>query len=112
VIHAELARTAAERARGLMFRRSLPADAGMLIVFPESGRHAIWMKNCRFPLDLVWLDSTGGVVDVATSAPPCGGNTCPLYWPARAASSVLELNAGAAGRYGLHGGAALRIALP
>ncbi len=111
-IRVELARTDQERARGLMFRHSMPADEGMLIVFPAPGRHGIWMRNCRFPLDLVWLDSRRSVVDVALAAAPCLSGTCPIYWPARSASSVLEVNAGIAVRHGLRRGAVLPVPLP
>jgi uncharacterized membrane protein (UPF0127 family) len=80
-----------------MFRSTLPADAGMLLVFPDSDRHGIWMKNCRFPLDLVWLDVDGHVVDVVAGVQPCSA-VCPVYRPARPGASVLELNSGAAHR--------------
>lgn len=109
VIHAELARTSAERARGLMFRNAMPTDAGMLIVFPESGRHAIWMKNCRFPLDLVWLDMQGRVVSVFESAPPCHATSCPIYTPGVPAQYALELTAGSARQHRLRPGVVVRL---
>ena len=45
-----------DRAMGLMFRPSLARDRGMLFVFERSDFHGIWMKNCRFPIDILWLD--------------------------------------------------------
>ncbi len=111
VVHAELARTPAERARGVMFRRTMPSDAGMLIVFPAVGRHAIWMKNCQFPLDLVWLDARGRVVRVVESAPPCGSSPCPIYQSSDLAEYGIELTAGAVKRDGLSAGAAVRLGL-
>ena len=65
----------------------------MLIVFPDSGRHGAWMKNCRFPLDLVWLDRKLRVVDVVESAPACSAGDCPIYRPVQPATYVLELSA-------------------
>lgn len=85
-----------DRALGLMFRPSLPEDRGMLFVFRASGFHGIWMKNCRFPIDIVWLDEEHRIVHVAESVPPCKADPCPSYEPLRRALYVLELNAGQA----------------
>jgi hypothetical protein len=46
-----------DRAMGLMFRPSLPLDRGLLFIFDEPEFHGIWMKNCKFPIDIVWLDT-------------------------------------------------------
>src|SRR6187455_3206369 len=60
-----------DRAMGLMFRPSLPSDRGMLFIFEQPDFHGIWMKNCKFPIDIVWLDAARRVMDVAPSVPPC-----------------------------------------
>jgi hypothetical protein len=101
-----------DRAMGLMFRPSLPADRGLLFVFEQPGFHGIWMKNCRFPIDIVWLDEAGRVVDVAASAPPCKSEPCPVYHPMRRASYVIEVNAGTAGREKMGRGAVVDFTLP
>jgi len=85
-----------DRAVGLMFRPSLPADRGMLFVFKRSDFHGIWMKNCRFPIDILWLDEDHRIVHVAEAVPPCKADPCPSYAPLRRASYVVELNAGQA----------------
>jgi uncharacterized membrane protein (UPF0127 family) len=87
-----------DRAMGLMFRPLLPKDRGMLFIFERSDFHSIWMKNCRFPIDIVWLDEERKVVHVAESVPPCKAEPCPVYTPLRRASYVVELNAGQARR--------------
>lgn len=87
-----------DRARGLMYRDSLAADRGMLFVFDEVNHHTIWMKNCRFPIDIVWLDAKRKVVDVKEGAPPCLSEPCATYAPRRPAAYVLEINAGQARR--------------
>jgi hypothetical protein len=101
-----------DRAMGLMFRRSLPEDKGVLIVFERSGFHGIWMKNCRFPIDIVWLDENQRVVHVAEGVPPCKADPCPSYEPLRRALYVLELNAGQARREGAVVGATVSFQLP
>jgi uncharacterized membrane protein (UPF0127 family) len=87
-----------DRAMGLMFRPSLPADRGMLFVFEGADFHSIWMKNCRFPIDILWLDETRRIVHLAEAVPPCRADPCPTYSPLRRAAYVVELNAGQARR--------------
>jgi uncharacterized membrane protein (UPF0127 family) len=87
-----------DRAMGLMFRPSLPKDRGMLFVFERPDFHGIWMKNCKFPIDIVWLDEERKVAHVAESVPPCKAEPCPVYTPLRRAAYVVELNAGVARR--------------
>ena len=90
-IQAELAVTAEHRAQGLMFRDSLDPDRGMLFVFPQSDFHAFWMKNCRFPIDIIWLSSAKKIVHIERVVPPCKVEPCPTYGPMRKAKYVLEV---------------------
>ena len=100
-----------DRAMGLMFRPSLAADHGMLFVFDEADFHSIWMKNCKFPIDIVWLDGDRRVVDIAPSVPACKADPCPVYQPMRRARYVVEMNAGEAAREKVARGAALEFKL-
>lgn len=112
VLQVELMVKDEDRAMGLMFRPDLPQDRGLLFVFEEAGFHGIWMKNCRFPIDIVWLDATGRVVHLAEAVPPCAKEPCPVYQPMRKAVYVVELNAGQARREKAAVGAELKFALP
>jgi uncharacterized membrane protein (UPF0127 family) len=87
-----------DRAMGLMFRSALPTDQGMLFIFEQSDFHGIWMKNCKFPIDILWLDDQKTVVHLEEAVPPCKAEPCPVYQPLRKASYVVELNAGQARR--------------
>jgi len=91
----ELADDFDERARGLMFRDQMDAEAGMLFVHEREQPMAFWMKNTRIPLDILFFDAERRFVSVQAGVPPCSaGSACPTY-PARAPSKyVLELNAG------------------
>jgi uncharacterized membrane protein (UPF0127 family) len=111
-LHTELMVTDEERARGLMFRDALPRDHALLFVFEDSFFHAFWMKNCRFPIDIVWLDSERRVVHVAEDVPPCKRDPCPNYQPLRRALYVVELNAGQAEREQVRVGAVIEFTLP
>ena len=101
-----------DRAMGLMFRPSLPKDHGMLFLFGESDFHTIWMKNCKFPIDIVWLDEERKVVDVAPRVPPCKADPCPVYRPMQRARYVVEINAGQAAKEKVARGAAVEFTLP
>jgi len=111
-IEVEVMVTDQDRATGLMFRPSLADDKGMLFVFERTDFHGIWMKNCRFPIDIVWLDEDLRVVHVAEGATPCKADPCPVYEPLRRARYVIELNAGQARRAGAAVGEAVSFQLP
>jgi uncharacterized membrane protein (UPF0127 family) len=70
VVKVEIAADDASRTRGLMFRRSLEADHGMLFIFPVSEEHTFWMHNTLIALDLVFLDDGRSVVGVVPNAAP------------------------------------------
>ena len=97
----EVARTEAERARGLMHRSSMPERAGMIFLFERPGIYPFWMKNTLIPLDMFWTDTSGRIVWIAESVPPCQADPCPEYPPRAVASYVIETNAGFAKRHGV-----------
>ncbi len=92
----ELAISPQDRARGLMFRESLPKRSGMLFVFDPPQRVAFWMKNTLIPLDIIFLDRTGMVTRVHENAIP--GDESQIYG-GDSVFAVLEINAGLADRY-------------
>ena len=112
VLHAELMVKDEDRMMGLMFRPSLPLDRGLLFVFDDVDFHGIWMKNCRFPIDIVWLDEDRRVVHVAEAVPPCKADPCPVYQPLKKAAYVVEINAGQARREKASLNSRLEFALP
>jgi uncharacterized membrane protein (UPF0127 family) len=98
----EVARDEATRRRGYMYRERVGPREGMLFVFEQDGRHGIWMKNCRVPLDIVWLDPDFRVVHVAFEQQPCpASGACPSILPLGAARYVLEVAGGVARAEGL-----------
>ena len=103
----ELALTPQEVTDGLMFRPSLPEKRGMLFIFDVDRYPAFWMKNTLIPLDLVFLDSAGMVVDVVADVPPCAADPCPTYSPKSPARAVLEVGAGVAAAHGVVAGTAI-----
>lgn len=93
-VQAEIADSDASRAKGLMFRNSLGEKAGMLFILGQGGND-FWMKNMRFPLDLIWIDGKKKIIDIKENLLPCEGDDCPLFGPAQGQSEyVLEVNSG------------------
>ncbi len=87
----EVAKTSAQRSRGLMGRTRAPRD-GMLFVFPESTSGGFWMKNTLVPLTIVFFDSAGKRVR-KLSMVPCRKDPCAIYEPGRPYRFALELPA-------------------
>ena len=97
----EIADDANERARGLMYRDHMDADAGMLFLFDRQEPQAFWMKNTRIPLDILYFDEHWTLVGWSLNTPPCSlGDQCPPYPSQAPARYVLELNAGTSERIG------------
>lgn len=94
----EIADTEPARNRGLMFRRELAPDHGMLFVFERTTRIAMWMKNTPLPLDMLFIADDGRIVDLHERAVPHSLETIAA---GRRARYVLEVNGGTVDRLGL-----------
>ena len=97
----ELATTPEQMAQGLMFRRSLAPDAGMLFDYQTPSMATMWMKNTLIPLDMLFVDAGGQIVNIHERAVPGSLETIPAAAPVRA---VIELNGGTAARLGIRPG--------
>lgn len=93
-VYVEVADSPKEQSLGLMFRKKLEKDEGMLFIFDDNRKHSFWMKNTLITLDMIWLDSKKEVVHIEHSAPPCKESPCPTYSSQYPAKYVLELNGG------------------
>lgn len=94
VLTVELAETATAQENGLSGRLSLPSDHGMLFVFKHQDYWSFWMVDMRFPLDIIWFNSTRQVVFTEPNLSPCTPQNCPVITSAAKAMYVLEANAG------------------
>lgn len=108
VFKVESAQTPEMRALGLMFRRDLAADAGMLFDFGQAQPVSMWMKNTLIPLDMLFIDADGRIVNIAERTVPGSLAGISSQGPVR---FVLELNGGTAARLGLRAGDRVRHAL-
>lgn len=102
----ELARTGAEREQGLMYRKRLSADHGMLFVFPAETQAPFWMKNTPLPLDMIFLNREGVVVDLIENAVPFSEA---LLTPKASYDYVLEVRGGTVTREGIRIGDSVQL---
>lgn len=97
----ELAATPQERAQGLMFRRSMPVDRGMLFDFGRVDMVSMWMRNTYIPLDMLFIRADGSIARIARDTEPLSERSITSGEPVL---SVLELNAGVTARLGIEPG--------
>jgi uncharacterized membrane protein (UPF0127 family) len=98
-IKVTVVRTRAEQEQGLSGRKGLAPNQGMLFVFEKPGDYRIWMKDMLFPIDVVWVDENGSVVDITEAIGP---DTYPTVFGSRLpAKYILELSAGFVERYNI-----------
>jgi uncharacterized membrane protein (UPF0127 family) len=90
LIRAELAADMATRSRGLMFRKSLAPNAGMVFVFDEASQHCMWMKNTLIPLSVAFVDEAGIIINIEDMAPQTEDTHCAK----RPARYALEMDRG------------------
>ena len=87
---AEVASTDADRMQGLMHRRMLPENRGMLFVFDSVAYHGMWMMNTYIPLSVAFLDEAGVIINIEDMKP----HTRESHYAARPARYALEMNLG------------------
>jgi uncharacterized membrane protein (UPF0127 family) len=109
LVSVEVADTSYERRYGLMFRKSLPPDAGMVFIYFSEERGSFWMKNTRIPLSIAFFDKDGTILRILDMA-PCRRDPCKLYNPGVPYWGALEVNRGAFQRWGIEEGDTISLA--
>jgi len=102
-IEAEVAATDQNRQTGLMQRKQMAPQHGMLFVFPQENTHCMWMRNTLLPLSVAFLDEEGRIINVEDMQPQTEDNHCAR----RPARYALEMNLGWFSQRGLKAGAKL-----
>jgi hypothetical protein len=102
----ELMLTEEHRARGMMYRRSMADDKGMLFAFPKPAIHSFWMRNTCIPLDMLFIDREGFVAGILENVPTLNDDgraiDCPVPY-------VLEVVAGWSRKHGVDAGQRVEI---
>lgn len=91
-IKAEVALSPKDQEKGLSGRNGLKEDEGMLFVFNDPGKYDFWMKDMKFPIDIIWISEDKKIIDITKNILP---ESYPaVFKPASSARYVLEVNAG------------------
>jgi uncharacterized membrane protein (UPF0127 family) len=101
ILKVEVASDDPTRQRGLMYRRELPRDRGMLFIFPSSEEHTFWMHNTLLSLDMVFMGEDRSVVGVLRDVPPLNEKARTVGKPSR---YMLEIPAGEAAAHAVSPG--------
>ncbi len=112
VFQIDTAVTAQERAQGLMHRREMQEDYGMLFIYPEPRPVSFWMKETFVSLDILFFDRDGKLINFFTNVPPCTATPCPMYKSIKSVGYVLELKGGIAPKLALKPGDQFQITGP
>lgn len=105
-IDIEYADTPEERSLGLMYRKGMAENQGMLFIFPEEEERSFYMRNTEFSLDIIYLDKDKKVVSIAKKAKPFDETSLLSEAPAM---YVLEINGGLSDKWGIEKGDSIRI---
>lgn len=104
----QVASTHAQHQKGLMHRKYMAENEGMLFIYEKASPMAFWMKDTPLSLDILFFDDQGTLVAQHRNVPPCTDTPCPQYPSGKAARYVLEVNAGQADLMKLSAGARLK----
>src|SRR3990172_1471692 len=109
-LQVEVADTPASRSQGLMYRRHLDEDAGMLFIFEATSRGGFWMKNTLIPLSIAFIDEQWKIVDIKNMkvAPDPAEGPFTIYDSAKPYRYALEVNEGFFERHGIRVDAGVR----
>lgn len=94
VFEVDLAVTPEERKTGLQNRKHLAENQGMLFIYPEPRIISFWMKETLIPLDMLFFDSHGQLLEAFDKVPPCTTSSCKTYTNGKPSQFVLEIPAG------------------
>ena len=108
-IEVEVASTAMQRSKGLMYRDYLAQNRGMLFVFEHAQIQRVWMRNTLIPLDIVFISRQRKVVSIIKGLQPCLKAPCDIYESMERAKYMLEINAGEIESKGIRVGQMLKI---
>ena len=102
VLVADISATNEQRTKGLSVKDGLAENEAMLFVFDNQAEHRFWMKDMKFPIDIIWIDSDKTIVHIEHNLQPCpSGVLCTTYKPTDDSLYVLETVGGFAEKYGI-----------
>lgn len=109
ILRVEIADTMATRAQGLSGKERLAENEGMFFIFPIPAIYPFWMKDMKFPIDIIWIRGEKIVGISENAAVPDSSGGLPIYSPPAIIDKVLEVDAGVAKKLGLTEGQVVRL---
>jgi len=104
-ISASLSTTPDSQSKGLSIKDSLNENEGMLFIFESPQKYSFWMKDMKFPIDIIWINSTGKIVHIEKNLSPCYLLLpCPSYAPKNDSLYVLEVVSNFTNKFGVNVG--------
>jgi uncharacterized membrane protein (UPF0127 family) len=103
-VNVDVVSTPQDLQKGLQGKAGLAENQGMLFVFDEDTFEHFWMKDMKFAIDMIWIDSQKRIVTIEPSRPPCLSEPCEIYSPSNPARYVLEVSSGFALKHQLKPG--------
>ena len=98
-IEVEIADTDAKREKGLMYRKAMKKNRGMLFIFPDESRRSFWMKETHIPLDIIFVNANKEIIHIAENCKPYSLKSIPSF---EYAQYVIEVNAGFCKKYSIN----------
>jgi uncharacterized protein len=112
VLIADIAATDEQIVKGLSVKNTLAENEAMLFVFDHEAEYTFWMKNMKFPIDIIWIDADKTVVHIEHSLQPCSSDLlCPTYKPVDDSLYVLETVGGFAEKHNIAKGTRVEFEL-
>ena len=108
----EIAKTSKEKEIGLAKYNNIPQNSGMLFSFEKPGSYSFWMKNMKFPIDIIFIRNNK-IIKIFNNvpAPKLDNQQLPTYAPNQLSDTVLEINAGLSDKYNFKNGDKVKIKL-
>lgn len=101
-VTASLSTTPDSQSKGLSIKDSLNENEGMLFIFESPQKYSFWMKDMKFPIDIIWINSTGKIVHIEKNLSPCYLLLpCPSYAPKNDSLYVLEVVSNFTNKFGV-----------
>lgn len=104
-----VAETDKDRQIGLSNKNKLGEDEGMLFVFDKPDYYSFWMKEMKFPIDIVYLNGDKVITVIENALPPLNNQELKIYQPTEPSDRVLEIKSGLSGKYNIKKGTSLKI---
>jgi uncharacterized protein len=109
VFKVKIAKTDQEKQIGLSSTKRLPQNEGMLFLFSNPGYYSFWMKEMKFPIDIIYINGNKVTTIIKNAMPPSDSVSLTTYQPREKSDKVLEVNAGLADKYNIQEGSVIKI---